>query len=150
MNQVLCWHFLHGYWRGISPELASSLNPKQAALPLEPTDHTPKHSQHLLRVEPVISWDLVSLFGCDVLTEKVSLAAFYNGLHSTLVDSGVDGVKLMTCLLYVPSLHHKQVDVQSGLAAVGGESAVDRISPNCMLRQWRTLSNVDSPHQMEE
>jgi len=94
VNQVLCWHALHGYWRGMSPELASSLNPKPAALPHEPTDHTPKHAQHLLRVEPVISWDSVSLFGCGILTEKDRLGAFYDGLHSTLVNSGVDGVKV--------------------------------------------------------
>jgi len=94
VNQVLCWHALHGYWRGISIELASSLNPQQAMLPRETTDHTPKHSHHLLQVEPVISWDAVSLFSVGILTEKDKLGAFYDGLHSTLVNSGVDGVKV--------------------------------------------------------
>jgi raffinose synthase len=94
VTQVICWHALHGYWRGISPKLASSLNQTQAALPLDAKDHLPKHSHHLLRVEPVIAWDSVSLFGCGIVTEKDSLDAFFDGIHSILVDSGVDGVKV--------------------------------------------------------
>ena len=94
VTQVICWQALHGYWRGISPKLASSLNQTQAALPLDAKDHLPKHSHHLLRVEPVIAWDSVSLFGCGIVTEKDSLDAFFDGIHSILVDSGVDGVKV--------------------------------------------------------
>ena len=52
------------------------------------------HAEHLLRVEPVISWDSVSLFGVGLLTNPTDLEKFYDAMHSTLVDAGVDGVKV--------------------------------------------------------
>ncbi len=94
VNQVMCWHALHGYWRGIHPELVSSLKPKQTPLLPEHKDHMPKHSEHLLRLEPVVAWDSISLFGCGIVTEQDRINAFYDGLHSTLVKSGVQGVKV--------------------------------------------------------
>lgn len=110
VHRVLCWHALHGYWRGISPSLASSLREKQCQHPqlehdtslsvsssteiFPSSEVTPRHSEHLLRVEPVISWDSVSLFGVGLLTNPADLKAFYDGMHSALKDAGIDGVKV--------------------------------------------------------
>jgi raffinose synthase len=94
VNQVMCWHALHGYWRGMYPELVSSLTPKETPLLPEHKDHMPNHAEHLLRLEPVVAWDSVSLFGCGIVTEQDRIDAFYDGLHSTLVRSGVQGVKV--------------------------------------------------------
>ncbi|EED96566.1 glycosyl hydrolase, partial [Thalassiosira pseudonana CCMP1335] len=101
VRQVLCWHALHGYWRGISPALASSLTRQQSVA----QNHLPNHSEHLLRLDPIISWDSVSLFGVGILMTPRDVKQFYDGIHSPLVEAGVDGVK---------------IDVQSGLASVGG------------------------------
>eukprot|EP00569_Conticribra_weissflogii_P009358 CAMPEP_0171367560 /NCGR_PEP_ID=MMETSP0879-20121228/6161_1 /TAXON_ID=67004 /ORGANISM="Thalassiosira weissflogii, Strain CCMP1336" /LENGTH=1092 /DNA_ID=CAMNT_0011875619 /DNA_START=24 /DNA_END=3302 /DNA_ORIENTATION=+ len=125
VKRVLCWHALHGYWRGVSPFLANTIthqpvgnvmldrntsstppiNTERSAV--SPSDSIPEHSEHLLRVEPIISWDSVSLFGVGLLSSRADLRTFYQRLHSPLKDAGVDGVK---------------IDVQSGVAAVGGGS----------------------------
>jgi raffinose synthase len=98
VKRVLCWHALHGYWRGVSEELGKEIG-------VNVTNVIPEHSEHLLRLEPQLAWDPVSLFGVGILSTESDLATLYEHLHTPLVEAGVDGVK---------------VDVQSGVSAVGG------------------------------
>jgi len=98
VKQVLCWHALHGYWRGVSEELGKSIG-------INVTNVRPTASAHMLRLEPQLAWDPVSLFGVGLPSTESDLAKFYEHLHAPLVEAGVDGVK---------------VDVQSGVSAVGG------------------------------
>jgi raffinose synthase len=97
VKRVFCWHALHGYWRGVSEELGKTIG-------VNVTNVYPSASDHLLRLEPQLAWDPVSLFGVGLLSTESDLAKFYNHLHAPLVAAGVDGVK---------------VDVQSGVSAVG-------------------------------
>ncbi|KAL7461987.1 hypothetical protein ACHAXS_002391 [Conticribra weissflogii] len=151
VKRVICWHALHGYWRGVSPFLANTIKNQQiGSVTLDQCtsftsstiaerstesslDIMPKHSDHLLRVEPIISWDAVSLFGVGLLTNRADLITFYERLHSPLKDAGVDGVKVsftnnqnnhrllvMSFLTILRSF--QKIDVQSGVAAVGGGS----------------------------
>ena len=98
VTRLFCWHALHGYWRGVSPDLGSKAG-------FNATNTMPHLSDHLLSVEPILAWDSVSLFGVGLVPDEKDLATFYNNLHSPLIAAGVDGVK---------------VDVQSGLASLGG------------------------------
>ena len=98
VTRLFCWHALHGYWRGVSPDLGTRAG-------FNATNTMPRLSEHLLKVEPILAWDSVSLFGAGLVPNEKDLAIFYDKLHSPLVDAGVDGVK---------------VDVQSGLASLGG------------------------------
>lgn len=98
VSRFFCWHALNGYWRGVSPDLGSSAG-------FNATNTMPQLSEHLLKVEPVLAWDSVSLFGVGLLTSEQDLAKFYEKLHTPLLEAGVDGIK---------------VDVQSGLASLGG------------------------------
>ena len=97
VKRVFCWHALHGYWRGVSEDLGKAIGANV-------TNVRPSPSEHLLRLEPQLAWDPVSLFGVGLLSTESDLANFYNHLHAPLVAAGVDGVK---------------VDVQSGVSAVG-------------------------------
>ncbi len=65
----------------------------------------PQLSEHLLWVEPVLAWDVVSMYGVGLFTNENDLNKFYDNLHSPLEEAGIDGLK---------------VDVQSGLASLGG------------------------------
>jgi raffinose synthase len=98
VKRVYCWHALHGYWRGVAEELNQHPG-------INVVNIHPKPSEHLLRLDPQLGWDPVSLFGCGLLFTEADLEAFYRKLHTPLVEAGVDGVK---------------VDVQSGVSAVGG------------------------------
>lgn len=98
VTRLFCWHALHGYWRGVSPDLGSKSG-------FNATNTMPQLSEHLLKVEPILAWDSVTLFGVGLVPNEKDLAKFYKNLHSPLVNAGVDGVK---------------VDVQAGLASLGG------------------------------
>lgn len=98
VKHVLCWHALHGYWRGVSEALGKSAG-------INVTQIIPQPSQTLLRVEPQLQWDPVGLWGVGLISNKEDLAKFYRMLHAPLIAAGVDGVK---------------VDVQSGVSAAGG------------------------------
>jgi len=98
VKQLYCWHALHGYWRGISPTLGIEAG-------INATNVMPQLSEHLLRVEPVLAWDAVSLFGVGLVPDEGDLSILYENLHAPLVLAGVDGVK---------------VDVQSGVSSLGG------------------------------
>uniref|UniRef100_A0A7S3L0E3 galactinol--sucrose galactosyltransferase n=1 Tax=Amphora coffeiformis TaxID=265554 RepID=A0A7S3L0E3_9STRA len=97
VKNVLCWHALHGYWRGVSEDLG-----RQAGLNV--TTVFPKPSDNLLRLEPLMESDPVNLFGVGLMSNAQDLKRFYQMLHAPLVEAGVDGVK---------------VDVQSGVSAAG-------------------------------
>jgi len=98
MKHVYCWHALHGYWRGVSEDLGRREG-------LNVTNIIPQTSSSLLRLEPQMSWDPVSLWGVGLMTNEEDLDKFYAKLHAPLVEAGIDGVK---------------VDVQSGVSAAGG------------------------------
>lgn len=98
VKRVLCWHALHGYWRGVSEELGKQIG-------VNVTNVNPTASAHMLRLEPQLAWDPVSLFGVGLISTESDLQKFYEHLHTPLVEAGVDGVK---------------VDVQSGVSAAGG------------------------------
>lgn len=100
VRRIYCWHALHGYWRGASPELGKAKG-------FNATNIVPQLSNHLLQVEPVLAWDSVSLFGVGLVTNEQDLKSFYSQLHAPLVEAGVDGIK---------------VDVQSGVSSLGGGS----------------------------
>ena len=100
VTRVYCWHALHGYWRGVAPELGRDGG-------FNATNVMPALSEHLLGVEPVLAWDSVSLFGVGLVPDEREAAKLYDQLHAPLVEAGVDGVK---------------VDVQSGVASLGGSS----------------------------
>jgi mRNA-degrading endonuclease YafQ of YafQ-DinJ toxin-antitoxin module len=87
IKKVYCWHALHGYWRGVSPDLKETAG-------INVTMVYPKASKHLLTVEPQLEWDSVSLFGVGIITSPRDLAKFYTHLHEPLVEAGVDGVKV--------------------------------------------------------
>jgi raffinose synthase len=97
VQNVYCWHALHGYWRGVSEDLGQRYG-------LNVTNLFPKPTQSLMKLEPHSAWDPVSLFGVGVVTNKEDLEKFYTHLHTPLVEAGVDGVK---------------VDVQSGVSSAG-------------------------------
>jgi len=105
---------LHGYWRGVSPELGKKVG-------LNVTNIIPRPSRSLLTLEPQLGWDPVSLWGVGLLSSETDLAKFYKYLHTPLLEAGVDGVK---------------VDVQSGVSAaggrVGGGPHVARLYTNAM------------------
>ena len=107
VRRVLCWHALHGYWRGASDALG-------AASGVEIEQHTPTPSTHLLSIEPQVAWDTPALFGVGIVPARdppraaAQLRRFYDGLHAPLAAAGVDGVK---------------IDVQSGVGALGGGGA---------------------------
>jgi raffinose synthase len=87
VQTVLAWHALHGTWRGVSPELGKKYD-------IRVTNVHPQPSELLMRLEPQIEWDPVSLFGAGLLSDPKDLAKFYELLHKPLVDAGVDGVKV--------------------------------------------------------
>ena len=97
VHNVLCWHALHGYWRGVSEDLG-----RQAGLNV--TTVFPKPSDNLLRLEPLMESDPVNLYGVGLMSNAQDLKRFYELLHAPLVEAGIDGVK---------------VDVQSGVSAAG-------------------------------
>ena len=96
--RLFCWHALHGYWRGVTAKLGHENG-------FNATNVMPQLSEHLLKVEPILAWDSVSLFGVGLVTDERDLSKFYDNIHSPLVDAGVEGVK---------------VDVQSGVSSLGG------------------------------
>lgn len=98
VRHVYAWHALHGYWRGAAPALAISEGLRVQTVLAKP-------SRHLRAVEPQLQWDAMVLFGAGLLLDTPDLDAFFARLHAPLAAAGVDGVK---------------VDVQSGLAALGG------------------------------
>jgi len=98
VRYVYAWHALHGYWRGVAASLG-------AAEGLEVQQVFARPSTHLQRVEPQVRWDAMTLFGTGLLLSRPQLDAFFARLHAPLAAAGVDGVK---------------VDVQSGLASLGG------------------------------
>jgi len=97
VKNVYCWHAIHGYWRGISKELAEKTG-------IHAIQVHPKASEHLLRLDPQSEFDPPSLFGVGMITREEDLKKFYEHIHAPLVKAGVDGVK---------------VDVQSGVTAAG-------------------------------
>ena len=97
VHNVLCWHALHGYWRGVSPELG-----RQAGLDVTTVFPHPTHN--LKRLEPLMESDPVNLFGVGLMSSQEDLTKFYKLLHTPLQEAGVDGIK---------------VDVQSGVSAAG-------------------------------
>eukprot|EP00967_Tisochrysis_lutea_P088011 scaffold124638_cov33-Tisochrysis_lutea.AAC.4 len=98
VQHVFVWHALHGYWRGVAPGLG-----EERGLTVSQVFARP--SRHLLRVEPQLRWDAVMIWGCGLVLEPAHLRRFFKRLHAPLLEAGVDGVK---------------VDVQSGLASLGG------------------------------
>jgi raffinose synthase len=123
MKRVYCWHALHGYWRGISSELGDSIGIDVLQIRTEPTEH-------LMRMEPQMGFDTISLFGVGMITDKEDLAKFYQHLHKPLVAAGVDGVK---------------VDVQSGVSAAG--SGVRGVAGGPHIGQIYTEAMEDSVSQ---
>lgn len=97
LKRVYCWHALHGYWRGVSSELGDSIGINVKQVKTKPTSH-------LMRMEPQMGFDTISLFGVGMIPSEEDLSTFYDNLHTPLADAGVDGVK---------------VDVQSGVSAAG-------------------------------
>ena len=87
VKHVWCWHALHGYWRGVSPELGKAVG-------INVTNVHPTPSKSLLQLEPQLEWDPVSLFGVGLLSTEPDLAKFYKYLHTALTEAGVDGVKV--------------------------------------------------------
>lgn len=87
IKQVYCWHALHGYWLGISRSAGMNIG-------INVTKVHPSPSNHLLRLEPQVAWDTACLFGVGLLTSASDLATFYRHIHTPLVESGVDGVKV--------------------------------------------------------
>jgi raffinose synthase len=85
------------YWRGVTSELGDSIGIDVMQIRTKPTNH-------LMRLEPQMGFDTISLFGVGMISTKDDLAKFYNHLHEPLVKAGIDGVK---------------VDVQSGVSAAG-------------------------------
>jgi raffinose synthase len=92
VQSVLAWHALHGTWRGVSPDLGEKYG-------IRITNVHPHPSELLMRLEPQIEWDPVSLFGAGLLSDPKDLAKFYELLHKPLVDAGVDGVKVSSRFL---------------------------------------------------
>jgi hypothetical protein len=94
LNRVYCWHALHGYWRGVSSELGDKLG-------IDVWQVNPTTSEHLLKVQPELSWDPVSLFGVGMITTQTDIDKFYKHIHEPLVEAGVDGVKVRTVVVYL-------------------------------------------------
>eukprot|EP00980_Cylindrotheca_fusiformis_P014543 scaffold3914_cov121-Cylindrotheca_fusiformis.AAC.12 len=97
VKRVYCWHALHGYWRGVSDNLGDSIGIDVQQVKTKPT-------KHLMRMEPQMGFDTITLFGVGMIGEEEHLSLFYENLHAPLAAAGVDGVK---------------VDVQSGVSAAG-------------------------------
>ena len=74
VQTVYAWHALHGYWRGISAELAESAGIASVCEPRRP-------SEHLLAMEPRLGWDPMTLFGAGLATDPEGLRKLYDGLH---------------------------------------------------------------------
>lgn len=59
----------------------------------------------LLEVEPELAWDAASMCGTGMVhSDQQTTRKLFDGIHSYLADSGVDGVK---------------IDAQSGIGAFG-------------------------------
>lgn len=119
VKNVYCWHAIHGYWRGVSTKLGESIG-------ITVSQVHPKAAEHLLRVDPQAAFDPPSLFGVGMITNADDLDTFYRHIHGTLVEAGVDGVK---------------VDVQSGVTAAAsgigpehGSPAIARLYTQAMER----------------
>ena len=98
VQRVMCWHALHGYWRGVSEELGQQVG-------IEVENMFPRAGISLLRLEPQTAWDPVTLFGVGVVKRQKDMAKFYTHLHTPLVEAGVDGVKV--CIVSLQLLFHK-------------------------------------------
>jgi len=123
MKRVYCWHAMHGYWRGVSSDLGRSID-------IDVDQVISKPTERLLRLEPQMGFDTISLFGVGLITNKPDLAKFYKHIHEPLAKAGIDGVK---------------VDVQSGVSAAGnGVSVVG--GPHISRMYTEAMENSVSEH----
>ena len=84
VRHVLAWHALYGYWAGVAPHAPDMAAAKVAMV-------APKPSPGVLDVDPTYEWSPQTLSGVGLATDP---AALFAGLHSSLADAGVDGVKV--------------------------------------------------------
>lgn len=90
VETVYAWHALHGHWRGVSQGLARRLS-----LPWVGTQASPP--PHLLKMEPRLASDPITLFGAGLVVGEGGggdggAERLYGALHGSLAVAGVNGV----------------------------------------------------------
>lgn len=148
IEKVMFWHALSLYWGGVSEnmsdEITSALSKDTEIIhkskkSVEKTFASP--TPHLLQIEPALNWDPSALAGVgSVAIHK--LDEMYKLIHTYLVDSGADGVK---------------VDAQSAIGSFGngrgGGSAIAQACVHAMEKSVRSafnpvLSSIKTSNQL--
>jgi len=91
LQYTYCWHALTGYWLGVDPKAPgmSRYKPVIQYPCINPHfDYTPG----LLSAEPTMAWNPSAFVGVGVVPPE-NIGAFFDELHESLRDAGVDGVK---------------------------------------------------------
>ena len=92
LKYAYCWHALAGYWLGVDPDSPgmARFRPKIQYPCIAPHyDYVPG----VLAAEPTMAWNPSSFIGMGVIP-PLYVRDFFEEVHSTLHDAGIDGVKV--------------------------------------------------------
>mmetsp|Transcript_18788 Transcript_18788/g.45238 ORF Transcript_18788/g.45238 Transcript_18788/m.45238 type:complete len:780 (+) Transcript_18788:3-2342(+) len=110
---VYCWHALTGYWSGVHPA-SSSITKRN----LETRSVRPSPMPGILRVEPQLSWDPITLREVAI-PEVERVGELYDNLYAYLRSCNVDGVK---------------VDAQAAVTMLGSQSGGSAFTTSKFVR----------------
>lgn len=91
LKYTYCWHALTGYWLGVDPNSPGMARYKpviQYPCINPHFDYTPG----VLSAEPTMAWNPSSFVGVGMIPPE-HIQAFFNELHQSLHDAGIEGVK---------------------------------------------------------